>query len=82
MGYYYGGPYWGWGIIGGIFWTVIMVLVIGLILRLTRGPRRHWRDDRFPPHRSSALELLKERYVKGEITKEQFDTMKKDIGEV
>jgi putative membrane protein len=29
---------------------------------------------------SKAVEILKERYVKGEITKHQFEEMKKDIG--
>jgi uncharacterized membrane protein len=29
----------------------------------------------------SALEILKKRYAKGEITKEQFDLMKKDIAD-
>jgi uncharacterized membrane protein len=29
----------------------------------------------------SSLEILKRRYVKGEITKEEFDRMKRDIAD-
>jgi putative membrane protein len=29
----------------------------------------------------SALEILKKRYAEGEITKEEFDRMKKDIAD-
>jgi putative membrane protein len=29
----------------------------------------------------SALEILRKRYAKGEITKEEFDRMKKDIAD-
>ncbi len=32
-----------------------------------------------PVKGGQALEVLKERYVRGEITKEQFEAMKKDI---
>jgi len=86
MYYGYGGGWPFFGILFGIFWWVIIIaLLIGLIRWLSGGRRRgrYWHDHRseFSHSSSSALEILKERYAKGELTKEQFDSMRKDIGE-
>lgn len=56
---------------GGLFMLIFWGLVIYAIIILVRndhGPK----EDR-------SLEILKERYAKGEITKEQFEMMKKDL---
>jgi len=33
------------------------------------------------PGEASALDILKARYAKGDLTREQFDQMKRDLGE-
>ncbi len=73
------GSMWGWsgamvlmGIAMLVFWGGIIALVIWLIVRLTRsGPT--------PSQRGNALDIARERYARGEITKEEFDQIKKDL---
>ncbi len=80
------GP-WGWhyGMMGGgwgmLFMIISMILFLGLIIGgiilLVRFI--------FPSSSSGvkpsqdALEILKERYVRGEVEKEEFETKKRDI---
>ena len=78
---------WMWWPWGGMWIFPIVMFVIMLIFFFLFSGR--W--GRRPPswgsagaHKESgdsdtALEILKKRYVKGEITKEEFDRMKKDI---
>lgn len=79
MGYGYGG--YGFSIfhlIGGIlialFWVIVVILIIRLIRRrnLLDGRRHVWMHE-------SALDILKERYAKGEIDREEFEQKKKDL---
>ena len=65
------------------FWVVVIGGAVWLIVTLTRGASAGTQ------HASSAtqlapgqtpLDVLKARYAKGEITKEQFEDMKRDLG--
>ena len=76
---------WGWygGFGMGIFGMVLMLLFWGLIIAgLVLGVRWLWDQGRPRPDVGAAdapLEILKRRYAKGEINKEEFDRMKKDL---
>ena len=65
-----------WALIGivwmFIFWGGIIALVVWVVLKLTRrsagnGPRR------------DPLDIAKERYAKGEISREEFEYFKSDL---
>ena len=70
---------WGYGNMMGSFGSGIMMfvvwaLVIIFILWIAREVR-----EKNSKSSGNVIEILKERYAKGEITKEQFETMEKDI---
>ena len=77
--------HWPW--FGGIFSILIAILIIVIIVRIIiriatgRGYRHHhWHGYYHDESKNSALNILQERYAKGEITKEQYEGMKKDLG--
>lgn len=72
----FGGMGWGWIGLGVVHMLLFWVLVILGILALAR-----WLAAGSPRNEGPrALEILKARYAKGEITREQFEQMKRDIG--
>ena len=60
--------------------VMLVILIVVLYLFFGRGGLRpRWRD-RYPGRESeSVMDILKKRYAKGEITKDEFEQMKKDL---
>jgi putative membrane protein len=68
------------GIFMILFWIVIIGLGVWLVSRLTSSANSQ------PPSNSatspeSALDILKKRYARGEITQEQYQAMRRDLTE-
>jgi putative membrane protein len=55
-----------------VFWGLVIAgLVVGLRWLVGQGR---------PPVRDRALQILRERYARGEIDKQEFETRKRDLG--
>jgi len=62
---------------GGMFMGIIFLIVIGLLVYFI--VQAHKTKSQIPTQHESPLDILKRRYAKGEITKEEFERMKKDL---
>jgi putative membrane protein len=82
MGYWGYQPYYnnfGFGGILMIVWWVLVAWLIFALLRFLFGGHRRWRDQMPENDSDEALKILKQRYARGDISKKEFDAMKKDI---
>lgn len=61
----------GWGWIIGLIVLVLIVWLVVWAINQNKGVNQ--------PFDKSPLDILKERYAKGEIDKEEFDQRKKDL---
>ena len=80
MGYGYGGM----GLLGGLIGLIVSIAVlVGIVLlivwavRSLSGGASHWNQ---PSGSQSPADILKVRYARGEITREQYQQMLKDLG--
>ena len=54
-----------------LFWVLVVVGIVSLV-KSVAGSSRSKKED-------SALDIVKKRYAKGEITKEEFERLKNDL---
>ena len=69
--FFWGGIWFAW-----IFRLVFVGLIVWLIVNAVNNNKH---PQNFPYKSETALDILKKRYAKGEISKEQFEQMKRDI---
>ncbi|MBI3285634.1 MAG: SHOCT domain-containing protein [Burkholderiales bacterium] len=72
----------GWGAMGlgmlgmSLFWILPVVGIVLLVKLLWRSGGEPGRNGE-----KNALDILRERYARGEIDKEEFDSKKRDLGD-
>jgi uncharacterized membrane protein len=64
-----------WHGLGWLGWAAVAGLSIMCLAVL------YWLMTRAPRPGASAIEILNQRYARGEITREEFETMKRALGE-
>lgn len=65
-------PFWG---IGGI----LVIIAVFWVARWFFWPRGRWGYGQYRYYGDSAQDILRQRYAKGEITKEQYEQMMRDL---
>lgn len=63
-----------------VFWALIVWLIITIIAWLGRSSPNYYKNHHdIRDRRNNVIDILEERYAKGEINKEEFDQKKKDL---
>ena len=71
---------WGMGWFGGIFMIIFWILIlVGLVLVIRWLIQSTSKKGDIGQRGSRAIDILKERYARGEIDKAQFEDMKRDL---
>lgn len=76
--HFWWGGWWMFPMVMPIIFLMVAIIVLYLIFG-RRGFRPPWWDQYQGKETESAMDILKKRYAKGEITKEEFERMKKDL---
>jgi putative membrane protein len=61
---------------GGMMWIFWILIIIALVWFVTFATRR---ESASPGNEKSAQDILKERYARGEIEREEFEQKRKDL---
>lgn len=64
---------WGWGVAGALGLVIFWIILIVVLVKIFKHSGIREKED-------NALNVLRERFAKGEIDKKTFEEMKKTLG--
>ena len=74
-----------WMLWGGLmmvfFWGAIIALIVWAVQSVSRGGSGQAQPPQAGPSSRPPLEIAKERYARGEISRDEFEQMKRDLEE-
>lgn len=75
------GNEWGFGVLMMVFWLIVLAVAAFVVLRYLKEHNYHASQisQTGEVQKLDPLDIVRERYAKGEITKEQFEQLKKDL---
>lgn len=74
-----GGYGWGGWVGGGLIMLLILGAFVALIYFLVRSGTNNQSSGGQSGGRNDALEILKQRYARGDISKAEYDEMRRDL---
>lgn len=76
-GYYGNGNYWWMGLMGSVIPLVLLIAVVAIVWHFVRKNNSHISVGHSP--NNNALDILRERYAKGEIDSEEYTRRKENL---
>ncbi|MCQ6274550.1 SHOCT domain-containing protein [Bacillus sp. V3B] len=76
------GHYGGFGMGGGSFMMIVVILIIGIFVYMVLNKQNTGNGNNKisqPTPNSEAIEIVKSRFARGEITVEEFEQIKKKL---
>ncbi len=76
----------GWWMVWGglmmfLFWGAIIALIVWAIQSVTRGETAQTQAPHTSPSDRIPLDIVKERYARGEVSREEFEQIRRDLEE-
>ena len=69
---------WGGGAFSMIFWPLVLVALVAGVIWFVRSSSSAGAESQLPRH-SSGLDILEERYARGEINRDEYLQKKQEI---